>query len=145
MRPGPVRALLTKDGAEVIRIQLVAGPLSPVPGATDLGAVGASEAAQYFLDLARKVEGRPARSAVVAASIADSADVGDALLAIARDGNKARDLRNSALSWAARRAGVAGAEHMASALDAIARDANERQTMRTAALSGWSASRVVRA
>jgi hypothetical protein len=133
---GPVRAVLTKDGADVIRIQLVAGPLTPVPDAADLGAVSAGEAARYFLDLARKIEGRPARSAVLAAAIADSADVGDALLAIARDGNKARDLRSSALSWAARRAGVAGAERMAAALDAIARDQNERQAMRTSALSG---------
>jgi hypothetical protein len=133
---GPVRALLTKDGSTVIRIQLVAGPLSPVPGATDIGAVSAADAARYFLDLARTLEGRPARSAILAAAIADSADVGDQFLAIARDVNKARELRSSALTWAARRAGVAGSERMATSLDAIARDVNERQAMRTTALSG---------
>lgn len=134
--PGPVRAVVSKDGADVIRIQTVAGPLTVVPGATDLGAVSANDAARYFLDLARKLEGRPARSAILAAALADSAGIGDALLAIARDVDKARDLRSSALTWAARRAGVAGAERMATQLDAIAKDANERQTMRSNALSG---------
>lgn len=133
---GPIRALISKDGGDVIRIQLVAGPLTPVPGATDLGAVSASEAARYFMDLARKLEGRPARSALLAAVVADSAEVGDALMAIARDADKARDLRSSALSWAARRSSVDGGAKMASALETIARDANERQAMRSSALSG---------
>ena len=74
--------------------------------ATDLGAVSASDAARYFLDLARKLDGRPARSAVLAAALADSADVAGALLAIARDVNKPRDLRSSAVSWAARSGGI---------------------------------------
>lgn len=133
---GPVRALITKDHNEVIRIQVVAGPLAPVANATDLGAVAGAEAGRYFLDLAQRLEGRPARSAVLAAAIADSADVGDALLALAKDANKARDLRSSALTWAARRAGVSGAPRMATALEAIATDANERQNMRSSALSG---------
>jgi hypothetical protein len=68
--------------------------------------------------------------------LADSADISDALLAIARDGDKARDLRNAALTWASRRAGIGGAEKMASQLDAIARDVNERETMRSSAMSG---------
>lgn len=133
---GPVRALISKDGGDVIRIQTVAGPLTAVADATDLGAVSASEAAKYFVDLARKLEGRPARSAVLAAALADSADISDALLAIARDGDKARDLRSTALTWAGRRAGVTGAERMATQLEAIARDANERETMRSSAMSG---------
>src|SRR5690348_15292050 len=49
---GPVRAVIAKDGGEVIRIQTVAGPLTPVADATDLGAVSGNEAAKYFLDLA---------------------------------------------------------------------------------------------
>jgi hypothetical protein len=135
---GPVRALIAKDRGDVIRIQLVAGPLAPAPDAPDLGAVSGGEAARYFIDLANKLEGRPARTAVLAASLADSADVADPLLALARNADKARELRNSALTWAARRAGVAGAPRMATALAAIANDANERQAMRTSALSGLS-------
>ena len=134
--PGPVRAVLSKDRTEVIRIQLVAGPLVNVPDAADLGAISGAEAARFFLDLANRLEGRPARTAVLAASLADSADVGDALLAIARNPDKARELRSSALSWGARRAGVAGADRMATALNTIATDANERQAMRSSALSG---------
>ncbi|HYV98043.1 MAG TPA: hypothetical protein VE967_11350 [Gemmatimonadaceae bacterium] len=133
---GPVRALVTKDGGDVIRLQFVAGPLTPAQGATDIGAVGANEAARYFLSLASKIEGRPARSAILGIALADSADLGDDLLALARDPNRSRDLRSSALTWAARRAGPSGADRMATALDAIARDINERQAMRTSALNG---------
>jgi len=132
---GPVRATLTKDGDEVVRIQFVAGPLSVAPGATDIGAVGSAEAARYFVGLATRLEGRAARSAVLGAAIADSADVSEPLLAIARDANRARELRNTALSWAARRAGVAGAARMASSLDALARNADERRSMRLSAVN----------
>ena len=35
--PGPIRVMITKDRGEVIRIQTVAGPLTGVTDATDLG------------------------------------------------------------------------------------------------------------
>lgn len=104
---GPVRAVITRDGNDVLRIQLVAGPLTRIEGVTDLGAVPAAEAGQYFVQLARTLEGRAARSAVLAAAVADSANVGDALLGIARDAEKPRELRSSALTWGARRGDVA--------------------------------------
>ncbi|HKS06037.1 MAG TPA: HEAT repeat domain-containing protein [Gemmatimonadaceae bacterium] len=136
--PGPVRAVVSKDRGDVIRIQLVAGPLVNVQDAADLGRVSGADAARYFIDLANRLEGRPARTAVLAASLADSADVADALLAIARNPDRARELRSSALSWASRRAGVAGASRMATSLNSIATDPNERQTMRASALNGLS-------
>jgi hypothetical protein len=134
--PGPIRVMITKDRGEVIRIQTVAGPLTSVDGATDLGAVSGAEAGRYFVGLANTLEGRPARSAVLAAAIADSADISEQLMAIVRNPDKARELRSSALTWASRRAGATGAERMATALNAIAVDANERQAMRTSALNG---------
>jgi hypothetical protein len=136
--PGPVRALLSKDRGEVIRIQLVAGPLKALPDVTDLGAVPTAEAARYFVELANRLEGRPARSAVLAAALADSADISEQLMAIARNPEKARELRSTALTWASRRAGAAGAERMATALNAIATDVNERQAMRSSALNALS-------
>lgn len=132
---GPVRALITKDGSEVLRVQFVAGPLTAAAGATDIGAVPAQEAARYFLELARTLEGRAGRSAVLGAALADSADIVDPLLAIARDADRSRDLRTNALSWAARRAGVPGAARMASSLEALARDANQIQQLRSTAIS----------
>lgn len=133
---GPIRVIVTKDRGDVIRIQTVAGPLVAISDATDLGAVSAKEAGQYFVDLAAKLEGRPARSAVLAAAVADSADISEQLMAIVRNPDKPRDLRSSALTWASRRAGVAGADRMATALNTIATDANERQAMRSSALNG---------
>lgn len=133
---GPIRVMVSKDRGEVIRIQIVAGPLAPVPDATDLGTVSAAEAGRYFVDLANRLEGRPARSAVLAAAVADSADISAQLMAIVRNPDKPRELRSSALTWASRRAGVNGAAAMATALNTIATDANERQAMRSSALSG---------
>jgi hypothetical protein len=134
--PGPIRVMISKDRGEVIRIQIVAGPLTNVTDATDLGAVNAVEAGRYFVDLANRLEGRPARSAVLAAAVADSADISAQLMAIVRNPDKPRELRSSALTWASRRAGVAGAATMATALNTIATDANERQAMRSSALNG---------
>jgi hypothetical protein len=135
---GPVRVMVTKDRGDVIRIQIVAGPLMNADGATDLGAISAAEAGRYFVGLANTLEGRPARSAILAAAVADSADISEQLMAIVRNPDKARELRSSALTWASRRAGAAGADRMATALTAIATDINERQAMRTSALSGLS-------
>jgi hypothetical protein len=134
--PGPVRVMISKDRGEVIRIQTVAGPLVAMSDATDLGAVSAAEAGRYFVDLANRLEGRPARSAVLAAAVADSADISAQLMAIVRNPDKPRELRSSALTWASRRAGVSGAAAMATSLNAIATDANERQAMRSSALNG---------
>jgi hypothetical protein len=128
--------MISKDRGEVIRIQIVAGPLTNVNDATDLGAVSSGEAGRYFVDLANRLEGRPARSAVLAAAVADSADISTQLMAIVRNPDKPRELRSSALTWASRRAGVNGAAAMATALNTIATDANERQAMRSSALNG---------
>jgi HEAT repeat protein len=95
---GPVRALILRDGSQILRIQLVAGPLQTVPDAADIGTVSAAEAARYFIELGKRVDGRVARSAILAATLADSADLVDGLAAIASDSDRPRDLRRSAVN-----------------------------------------------
>ncbi len=138
---GPIRVLLTRDGTELIRITTFAGPVAEEPGATNLGAVPAADAAAYLLGIASRIDGRPGREAIMPAALADSAKVTRELLAIARNTDRSREVRRSALSWVVRRRGEVGelsGEEVSRTLVAIARDENEVRTVRDQALSSLS-------
>ena len=135
---GPIRVLLVRDGREVLRISTFAGPVADEPGATDLGAVPAADAAAWLLGMAARIDGRPGREAIMPAALADSAMVTRDLLAIARNTDRSRELRRSALSWVVRRRGERGeltADEVSRTLVTIARDENEVRTVRDQALS----------
>jgi len=135
---GPIRVLLTRDGRDIIRITTFAGPVAEEPGATNLGTVPAADAAAWLLGIASRVDGRPGREAIMPAALADSALVTRELLAIARNVDRSRELRRSALSWVVRRRGERGelsGEEVSRTLVAIARDENEVRTVRDQALS----------
>ena len=135
---GPIRVLLTRDGRDIIRISTFAGPVAEEPGATNLGAVPAADAAAWLLGIASRVDGRPGREAIMPAALADSALVTRELLAIARNVDRSRELRRSALSWVVRRRGERGelsGEEVSRTLVTIARDENEVRTVRDQALS----------
>jgi HEAT repeat protein len=135
---GPIRVLLIRDGKEVLRISTYAGPVAEEPGATNLGAVPAAEAASWLLGIASRIDGRPGREAIMPAALADSALVTRDLLAIARNTDRSRELRRSALSWVVRRRGERGeltADEVSRTLVTIARDETEVRTVRDQALS----------
>lgn len=135
---GPIRVVLVRDGREVLRIQAFAGPVTEEPGATNLGAVSAVDAAAWLLAMAARIDGRPGREAIMPAALADSALVTRELLAIARNTDRSRELRRSALSWVVRRRGERGelsAEEVSRTLVSIARDEAEVRTVRDQALS----------
>src|SRR5688572_17142710 len=135
---GPIRVLLTRDGKEILRITTYGGPVAEEPGATNLGAVPAADAAAWLLGIAGRIDGRPGREAIMPAALADSALVTRELLAIARNTDRSRELRRSALSWVVRRRGERGelsSEEVSRTLVTIARDENETRTVRDQALS----------
>ena len=135
---GPVRVVLVRDGRELIRIESYAGPLATDADVTDLGAMPAGEAASYLLGLAARVDGRPGRDAIFPATLADSAVVTRTLLAIARDGDRSREVRRSALSYLVRRSeepGGLSADEVNRTLSTIARDQSEPRTVREQAVS----------
>ena len=137
-QPGPVRVVLGRAGKEVVDVNTYVGPSQSAPGATDLGAVPAREAAEYLLTLAARVDGRPGRDAITPAMLADSASVTPQLLAIARDQSRARETRSSAISWLNRAADERGGvspSQLAKALGEIARDENDNQQVRQSALN----------
>jgi HEAT repeat protein len=135
---GPVRVVMHRAGGGIVDLEVFAGPLAAAEaGVRDLGTVGAREASSYLLSLARELDGKPGREAILPAVLADSSAPAAALLALARDTDRPRDTRRSAISYLAREANAGASEvgSVVSALSAMARDANDVRTVRTAALS----------
>ncbi len=67
----------------------------------DLGTVPAAAAADYLLTLAKTVRGDAGEDAIFPATIADSTEVWPALLEIAKDDRRPREIRKSATFWLA--------------------------------------------
>ena len=128
---GPARAVVTRRDGEVALVRVHVGALRRADaGVTDLGTVSAREAAEYFLGLASTARGRAASNAIMAAAFADSSDIWRRLLTLARDDDRAHDVRSAALYWLG---GVAPAE-AAAPLATIARSGGESRSFREGAL-----------
>jgi hypothetical protein len=104
---GPVRVLLEVRGHDVVRIRTFVGGRwrESRRVVTELGTVGAREAADYLVRLAESSEGSVSRKAILPATLADSAEVWSSLLRIARDETRPRRTRREALQWAGMEAG----------------------------------------
>ncbi len=104
--PGPVRVRLAVTDGAVTRVRTYVGRPrgSRLDSAfTDLGVVGAPEAADYFLELARTADEPVARKAIVPVALADSVTPWPALLELARDRGRPMGVRKPALFWAGQR------------------------------------------
>lgn len=129
---GPARVRVDRAGTIVVALRVFVGPQTPGQG-TDLGAVPAREAAAYLLQLASRGEGAVARDAIMPAMIADSVGNGPALLLLAQDRSRSREVRGDAMRWLAR-TDDADPESMR-ALVAIATDETDNRAVRQQALS----------
>ncbi|HSL68977.1 MAG TPA: HEAT repeat domain-containing protein, partial [Longimicrobiales bacterium] len=97
---GPVRIALTVDQNTVTSLRTyVAGEWQPRSGVTDLGRIGAREAADYLLKLAESGSSRISSSAIFAATLADSMQTAQRLLQIARNQDVPRNARRNAVFW----------------------------------------------
>lgn len=105
--PGPVRAVLTVSGGEVSRARVFVGGDDSSAGAHDLGTVGAREAADYFLTLARRAGSHVGDDAILAAVLADSVTPWPELFSIARSESVPHATRESATFWLSRAAAAA--------------------------------------
>ncbi|HET7458743.1 MAG TPA: hypothetical protein VFJ74_13935 [Gemmatimonadaceae bacterium] len=129
---GPVRVTLTRRGRAVEGLRVrVGGPGAATEGVTELGAVSARAAADYFLSLAGAAESGVAKEAVLAAALADSADVAPVLLRIARDTTRPSQVRRRAVQWV----GELGGAGVVRDLDALASRAGDDRKVREAALA----------
>jgi HEAT repeat protein len=124
---GPARVVITRRDGEVTSVRtFIGGTRQVTSDHTDLGVVSTREASAYFLGIASTASRRVASSAIMAAAVADSVDIWQQLLALARDENRPNDVRSSALYWMS---GVAPAEAVGP-LAALARSGSESKTLR---------------
>lgn len=133
---GPVRVVVDRADRTVISLHTYVGPLQLDPGTTDLGTVSAQEAVDYLLSLAREADGRVSRDAIMPAMLAENASSGRILLQIARDPERPRETRRSALSWLVQSAPDQGSipSSITDAILQIARDENDNIEVRRSAL-----------
>jgi HEAT repeat protein len=131
---GPVRVVVDVSDRTVVALHTYVGPIPADAAATNIGSVSTSAATDYLLSLASSSEGRIGSQALSAALLADSVDLTDRLLALARDNSRALETRRTALSALAG-AGPAQTGRITTALIAIARDENETKTLRERSLS----------
>jgi HEAT repeat protein len=97
---GPVRIALTVVSGEVTSVRTyVGGEWRPRDDVTNLGHVAAPAAANYLLTLAEQSNKRVGGSAIFAASLADSTQVWQRLLRMARNRDLPRDTRSQATYW----------------------------------------------
>jgi hypothetical protein len=128
--PGPVRVSLRVSGGRVTNVRTYVGGrwrATTADGVTDLGTVGAREAAAYFLALATKDSGAGAEHAVFPAILADSVTVWPDLLRIARDGRVSRRTRRQAVFWLGQAAGQAATRGLTELVDDRAADRDVRE------------------
>lgn len=133
---GPVRVALTKRGRDVtrLRVSVGGGGRTGASDVTDLGAVGAGEAARYLLALARTAPSEAGDKAAFAATLADSVTVWPELLRIARDEAVPRRTRRTAVFWV----GQAAEEAATRGLDELVGEGSQDREVREAAVFALS-------
>lgn len=134
---GPVRLVLTvRDHLPVGLHTYIGGRWRPPhggPAVTDLGTVGASEAANYLMSLARASSTSPGSDAIFPATLADSATIWPALVGLARDASRPHRTREQAVFWL----GQAAAD-VTGSLDSLAVDDTVDQGVREQAVFALS-------
>ncbi|HTY05736.1 MAG TPA: HEAT repeat domain-containing protein [Gemmatimonadales bacterium] len=135
---GPVRLVLHVAGGKVTRLRAyVGGDWRPAANVTDLGTVGAADAAHYLLALARESGGHAGEDAIFPATLADSVTVWPDLFTIARDGAVPTATRKSAVFWIGQAAGDAATR----GLDSLAEGSDVDRDVRESAVFALSQQR----
>ena len=117
---GPARVTLTVRDRKVAEVRTRVGGSWPseTSGVTDLGRVSAPEAAAYFISLVPQLDGGSRRhNPMLAAAVADSANVAPEMLRLARTTTLSRETRRRAVHWA----GALGDASMVAPLTELAR------------------------
>jgi hypothetical protein len=126
---GPVRVALSKRSGKITDLRVyVGGEWRLSPTATDLGTVGAREAATYLLSLASRDDSRASEKAIFPAVLADSATLWPDLLKIARQNDVSRKVRSSAVFWLGQAAGDAATRGLTDLVDDRSADHEVRET-----------------
>jgi HEAT repeat protein len=123
---GPARVALTVRDHKVVGVRARVGGTwsSAASGVTDLGRVAAPDAAAYFIGLAGQIDDGKRQNSLLAAAVADSANVAPDMLRLARTTTLPRETRRRAVTWA----GVLGDASMVAPLTELARASDGDRT-----------------
>jgi hypothetical protein len=124
---GPVRVSLTKRGDAITDLRVYVGGQWRATTGTDLGTVGARDAATYLLSLAKQDASRAAEKAIFPAVLADSVTLWPDLLKLARDEDISRKVRRSAVFWLGQAAGDAATKGLTELVDDRSADHEVRE------------------
>ncbi len=132
--PGSIRARLTLKGGAItaIRTHVGEGKASTSGATVNLGAVPADEAAEYFLSLASRLDGRVSKDAIIPAVLADGVEILPALARIGRDASRPKETRHQAIRWI----GELGEKGALSVLDDLVAGSDNQMSIREHALMG---------
>lgn len=121
---GPVRLVIVRENGETTELRTyVGGTWKADPVATDLGAVSAPDVGAWLLAVAENGPTKPARSAITAATLADSLDPSALLLRIVKTDARPTEVRASALNWL----GEVVGDRVSATLDSIAYEPGDRE------------------
>ncbi len=129
--PGPVRLAIDVERGAVTRLRAYVGGRWRGSADLDLGEVPAADASRYLVGIAAAGASRPARDAIFPAMVADAPDPWRALLAIARDDARPRDVRSSALFWVGQGVG----EEATKGLEDVVSSDGDREVRKSAVFS----------
>ena len=96
---GPARAMATVLDGEVTRLRLYIGPIPATPADIRTITVSPAEAVGWLSTMASRGTSRVAGEAILALVAADAPDPWPFLLRLARDDDRPRNVRGSALMW----------------------------------------------
>jgi HEAT repeat protein len=123
---GPARVTLTVDGHRVVGVRTRVAGAWPAASreVTDLGTVPAAEAAAYFISIVPALDGTSRHNPLLAAAVADSANVAPDMLRIGRMTSLSRETRRRAVHWS----GVLGDASMVAPLVELARASGRNES-----------------
>lgn len=126
---GPVRLVIVRTAGETTDMRMyVGGTWRADTGVTDLGRVSAANAGAYLFRMAETGPSKAARTAITAATVADSLDASPTLLRIAKDDARPSEVRASALNWLGEIVG----DKVAMSLDSLAYEPGDREVRKQA-------------
>lgn len=128
---GPVRLAVDVSRGTVTDVRAYVGGRWVGSAERDLGDVTAAEASAYLVELAATADSKPAKSAIFPAMLADAPNPWRALLAIAKDADRPRDVRNSAMFWV----GQAAEEAATRGLEEVIESPGDKEVRKSAVFS----------
>lgn len=128
---GPVRLAIDVSRGTITEIRYYVGGSWRGDASLDLGQVPAPEASDFLVRIVETADSKPAKDAVFPAMIADAANPWRRLIAVAKDSDRPRDVRNSAMFWV----GQAAEEAATRGLEEVVESEGDKEVRKSAIFS----------